>query len=48
MYQIAFYVGASVAGTVGGLFWQALGWNGIILMLGLMLAAAAVNGSKLR
>jgi YNFM family putative membrane transporter len=48
MYQIAFYVGASIAGTVGGLFWQALGWNGIILMLGLMLSAAAVNGRKLR
>lgn len=48
MYQIAFYVGASIAGTVGGLFWQAAGWNGIELMLGLMLTAAAINGRWLK
>ncbi|WP_237155511.1 MFS transporter [Oryzibacter oryziterrae] len=48
LYQIAFYVGASVAGTIGGLFWQALGWNGILLLLAGLLALAALNGRQLR
>lgn len=48
MYQIAFYFGASIAGTVGGFFWQAYGWNGVLLLLGGMLALAALNGTRLK
>lgn len=48
MYQIAFYAGASIAGTIAGLFWQGLGWNGIVLLLGAMLVIAGLNGRSLQ
>ncbi|HEY0212200.1 MAG TPA: MFS transporter [Paenirhodobacter sp.] len=47
MYQIAFYLGASVAGTLGGLGWDLLGWNGVLLLLAVMTAAAFFNGRNL-
>ncbi|HEY0275778.1 MAG TPA: MFS transporter [Paenirhodobacter sp.] len=47
MYQIAFYVGASIAGTLGGLGWDLLGWNGVLAVLGVMTAAGLVNGRNL-
>lgn len=47
MYQISFYVGASVAGSIAGLFWQAWGWNGVVLLLAALLAIAALNGRNL-
>lgn len=47
MYQISFYIGASVAGTVAGLFWQSRGWGGVVALLTVLLAIAAVNGRNL-
>ncbi|ANG98740.1 hypothetical protein A8A54_19230 [Brucella pseudogrignonensis] len=37
LYQIFFYLGASVAGTLGGLFWQVGGWIGVCAMMSSML-----------
>lgn len=47
MYQISFYVGASIAGTLGGLGWDMLGWSGVLALLALLIAAAFVNGRNL-
>ncbi|RWR09757.1 MFS transporter [Paenirhodobacter populi] len=47
MYQISFYVGASIAGTLGGLGWDLLGWSGVLALLALLIAAAFVNGRNL-
>ncbi len=37
LYLFCYYLGSSVAGTAGGLFWQAAGWNGIGLFIGTLL-----------
>jgi YNFM family putative membrane transporter len=47
LYLLAYYIGSSVAGSVGGYFWGAGGWSAIVVfalsMLGLgMIAALAV------
>ncbi|QHM75571.1 Inner membrane transport protein YnfM [Mixta theicola] len=46
LYLFSYYVGSSVAGTLGGVFWHAWGWPGItafiatLLLLALMVAAS--------
>jgi YNFM family putative membrane transporter len=40
LYLFAYYLGSSVSGTVGGLFWQHYGWNGVAAMIALLLLAA--------
>jgi MFS transporter, YNFM family, putative membrane transport protein len=40
LYLFAYYLGSSVSGTVGGLFWQSYGWNGVAAMIALLLLAA--------
>ena len=40
LYLFAYYLGSSVSGTVGGLFWQNYGWNGVAAMIALLLLAA--------
>lgn len=43
LYLFCYYVGSSVAGTLGGVFWQAAGWDGLGLFIGsLLLVALAV------
>lgn len=43
LYLFCYYVGSSVAGTLGGVFWQSAGWDGIGLFIGsLLLVALAV------
>lgn len=43
LYLFSYYVGSSVAGTGGGVFWHYAGWNGIGLFIGaLLLVALAV------
>jgi MFS transporter, YNFM family, putative membrane transport protein len=37
LYQIFFYMGAGVVGTLGGVMWQSLGWVGVCLMIATML-----------
>ncbi|WP_336810174.1 MFS transporter [Bosea sp. MMO-172] len=42
LYQIFFYLGASVAGVAGGYVWHHADWLGVSLMVSLMLAAGAM------
>lgn len=43
LYLFSYYVGSSVAGTLGGLFWHNFGWSGITLFIsGLLILALAV------
>lgn len=40
LYLFCYYLGSSVAGTLGGVFWHQYGWNGISGFIGLLLCAA--------
>jgi MFS transporter, YNFM family, putative membrane transport protein len=40
LYLFCYYAGSSVAGTLGGVFWNQYGWNGIVIFLGVMLLLA--------
>ena len=43
LYLFSYYLGSSIAGSLGGLFWQRAGWPGVATMVaGLLLAALAV------
>ncbi|WP_024764138.1 MFS transporter [Pseudomonas nitroreducens] len=37
LYLFSYYVGSSVAGTAGGLFWHQYGWNGVGLFIASLL-----------
>ncbi|WP_248466029.1 MFS transporter [Pectobacterium versatile] len=44
MYLFSYYLGSSLAGTLGGFFWHSFGWMGITLFLSaLLLLALAVS-----
>ena len=40
LYLFCYYLGSSIAGTLGGVFWQAAGWDGIGLFIGSLLVIA--------
>jgi len=40
LYLFSYYVGSSVAGTLGGLFWHNFGWGGITLFISVLLILA--------
>jgi YNFM family putative membrane transporter len=40
LYLLFYYLGSSVMGTSGGLFWSRFGWDGVISMIGTMLLLA--------
>jgi YNFM family putative membrane transporter len=40
LYLFSYYIGSSVAGTLGGVFWHSFGWNGIGLFIGTLLVIA--------
>jgi len=40
LYLFSYYLGSSISGTVGGLFWQHFGWNGVAAMIALLTVAA--------
>lgn len=42
LYLLAYYVGSSVAGSVGGYFWGAGGWNAVVVFALCMLALGMV------
>ncbi len=44
LYLLAYYLGSSVAGSIGGKFWSAGGWSAVITFTGIMLALALVAG----
>ena len=39
LYLLGYYLGSSVVGSLGGLFWSAAGWPGVTLMVGVVLLA---------
>lgn len=40
LYLFFYYLGSSVSGTVGGVFWIKYGWTGVSLMIGMLLVLA--------
>jgi YNFM family putative membrane transporter len=40
LYLFFYYLGSSTSGTVGGLFWVNSGWDGVALMIGLLVVLA--------
>jgi YNFM family putative membrane transporter len=40
LYLFLYYLGSSVAGSVGGFAWSVAGWGGVVAMIGLMLAVS--------
>ncbi|PVZ15472.1 MFS transporter [Pseudomonas sp. URIL14HWK12:I9] len=47
LYLFAYYVGSSVAGTLGGVAWAHGGWNGVGLFIGGLLLVALLVAVKL-
>lgn len=47
LYLFSYYVGSSVAGTGGGVFWHYAGWNGIGIFIGILLLVALGAALKL-
>ncbi|WP_198345838.1 MFS transporter [Nocardiopsis gilva] len=48
LYTLAFYVGSSLFGWLGGLFYDHFGWRAVILYVVSLCAAAALSGLGLR
>jgi MFS transporter, YNFM family, putative membrane transport protein len=42
LYLLAYYLGSSIVGSAGGLFWASAGWVGVISLTGALLLAAMV------
>lgn len=47
LYLFSYYAGSSVAGTLGGYFWNSFGWYGITAFISLMLIVAIIVGYRL-
>lgn len=47
LYLFSYYVGSSIAGTLGGLFWHRFGWAGITLFIAALLLLALLVGWRL-
>ena len=47
LYLFSYYLGSSLAGTLGGVFWHSYGWNGVGGFIAAMLVLAVVVGSRL-
>lgn len=48
LYLFSYYVGSSVAGTLGGVFWHNVGWNGVVLFISAMLLLALFVAYRLK
>ena len=42
LYLFFYYMGASIAGSLGGFFWTAYAWNGVAAFLAVLLIIALV------
>ena len=47
LYLFSYYLGSSIAGTLGGVFWHNWGWNGVGGFIAAMLVMALVTGLHL-
>ncbi|MNH60595.1 Inner membrane transport protein YnfM [compost metagenome] len=48
LYLFCYYVGSSVAGTLGGVFWHNFGWGGVVAFISVMLLLALLVGHYLK
>ncbi|KNC11796.1 membrane protein [Pantoea sp. RIT-PI-b] len=48
LYLFSYYVGSSVAGTLGGVFWHSYGWSGVTAFISLLLLMALLVGWRLQ
>jgi len=48
LYLFSYYVGSSVAGTLGGVFWHSYGWLGVTLFISTLLLMALLVGWRLQ
>lgn len=48
LYLFCYYLGSSVAGTVGGLFWHGFAWSGVVVFIAVMLSLALAVAQRLR
>ena len=42
LYLFSYYLGSSISGTLGGLFWVSLGWSGVAAMISLLILSIVV------
>ncbi|PHM47886.1 MFS transporter [Xenorhabdus miraniensis] len=47
LYLFGYYVGSSIAGTLGGVFWMYFAWNGVAIFIALLTTTALYLGVKL-
>jgi YNFM family putative membrane transporter len=47
LYLLFYYLGSSIIGTIGGLFWQNWGWNGVTWLLAALLTLALAIAIRL-
>lgn len=47
LYLLFYYLGSSISGTVGGFFYQAWGWGGVVGLVFSLLVGAALVGLRL-
>lgn len=45
LYLFSYYLGSSIAGTLGGVFWHSYSWNGVGGFIALMLVLALLVGA---
>lgn len=48
LYLFFYYLGSSVAGTLGGVFWNGFGWAGVSTFIAVMLMAGLLLANQLR
>ncbi|WP_394561380.1 MFS transporter [Aquipseudomonas alcaligenes] len=48
LYLFSYYLGSSLAGTAGGLFWHDFGWTGVALFIAALLLLALLAALRLR
>jgi YNFM family putative membrane transporter len=40
LYLFSYYLGSSISGTLGGIFWSRFGWSGVAAMIAILITAA--------
>ncbi|TNV19368.1 MFS transporter [Buttiauxella sp. B2] len=47
LYLFSYYLGSSIAGTLGGVFWHQFGWPGVAGFIGSLLVISLIVGTRL-
>ncbi len=47
LYLFSYYMGSSISGTGGGFFYEVWGWNGVVMLISILLGAAFMTGALL-